>query len=136
MLDSNILLVSIPISSKYRIIFDQFLENKFTLVISNEILLEYAEIISQKTNSIVSTNIIEMLLSAKNVKMQEIFYRWQLIVNDEDDNKFIDCTIAANADFLVTNDKHFNSLKSLSFPPIKILSIDEFVEVLSTPSRH
>jgi putative PIN family toxin of toxin-antitoxin system len=135
-LDSNILLVSIPISSKYRIIFDQFLENKFTLVISNEILLEYAEIISQKTNSIVSTNIIEMLLSAKNVKMQEIFYRWQLIVNDEDDNKFIDCTIAANADFLVTNDKHFNSLKSLSFPPIKILSIDEFVEVLSTPSRH
>ena len=68
--------------------------------------------------------------------MQEIFYRWQLIVNDEDDNKFIDCTIAANADFLVTNDKHFNSLKSLSFPPIKILSIDEFVEVLSTPSRH
>lgn len=65
MLDSNILLVSIPISSKYRIIFDQFLENKFTLVISNEILLEYSEIISQKTNSIVSTNIIEMLLSAK-----------------------------------------------------------------------
>lgn len=48
-LDTNILLVSIPKKSPYRIIFDSLIEKKFTLIISNDILSEYAEIIAQKT---------------------------------------------------------------------------------------
>ncbi len=47
-LDTNVLLVSIPKRSPYRIIFDNLLANKFDLVISNEILSEYTEIIAQK----------------------------------------------------------------------------------------
>jgi putative PIN family toxin of toxin-antitoxin system len=129
-LDTNALLISIPQSSKYRVIFDRFLAKHFSIVLSNDILLEYAEIIAQKTNSIVSTNIIEMLISAKNVEKQEIFFKWQIIEIDEDDNKFVDCAIAGNVDYLVTNDKHFNVVKSVGFPPVTILNIDEFVELL------
>ena len=90
-LDTNILLTSIPKNSKYRLIFDSFLLKQYTLVLSNEILSEYAEIIAQKANIIVSTNIIEMLLSAVNVDRQDIFFKWQLIEIDKDDNKFVDC---------------------------------------------
>ena len=107
-LDTNILLVSIPKKSPYRIIFDALLADKFELIISNEILSEYTEIIAQKTNSIVATNISEMLLSLSNVKKNDVFYKWNLIEIDKDDNKFVDCAVAGNADYLVSNDKHFN----------------------------
>lgn len=42
------------------------------------------------------------------------------------DRKFVDCAFAGNVDFLVTNDKHFNSLKNLDFPKINVLTIQEF----------
>ena len=129
-MDTNILFISIPKKSKYRIIFDCFLSKEFTLVISNDILSEYAEIIAKKTNLIVATNILEMLLSAENVKKQEVYFKWQLIEIDKDDNKFVDCSIAGNADYLITNDKHFDVLKSVEFPLVTILNIDEFLDLL------
>ena len=49
---------------------------------------------------------------------------------DEDDNKFVDCAFAANADFIVTNDAHFNVLNTIDFPSIPILSIDKFKSLL------
>ena len=44
-LDTNSLLASIAKKSKYRPIFDGILRGKFTVLISNEILSEYTEII-------------------------------------------------------------------------------------------
>jgi predicted nucleic acid-binding protein len=54
------------------------------------------------------------------------YYFWQLIPQDEDDEKFADCAIASGAEYLVTNDRHFNHLKTLEFPKIKVLNEDEF----------
>lgn len=130
-LDTNILLISIPKNSKYRLIFDSFLSKKFSIGFSNEILSEYSEIIAQKANAIVSSNIIEMLISASNVEKQDVFFRWHLIDVDEDDNKFVDCAIACNADYLVTNDRHFNVVKSIGFPPVTIINGNEFIELLT-----
>lgn len=62
-LDTNILLVSIPKKSQFRVIFDSLLKNKYELIISNDILSEYIEIITQKTNSLVANNITELLLT-------------------------------------------------------------------------
>ena len=58
-LDTNVLLVSIAKKSRYRIIFDNLLANKFNSIISNVILSEYTEIIAQKTNVNVANNISE-----------------------------------------------------------------------------
>jgi putative PIN family toxin of toxin-antitoxin system len=129
-LDTNILLVSLPKNSKYRIIFDNFLNKKFTLVISNDILTEYLEIMSVKINPEIATNIIELFLSSNNVEFQVIYYKWNLIDIDYDDNKFVDCFLAANVDYLVTNDKHFNTLSNIEFPNVNVLSIDQFIEIL------
>lgn len=103
---------------------------KFELIISNEILSEYSEIIAQKTNIIVETNISEMLLTLSNVKKQEVFYKWNLIEIDKDDNKFVDCAVAGNADYLVSNDKHFNCLKTVEFPQLHLVTMVEFIELL------
>ena len=53
-----------------------------------------------------------------------------MIKNDPDDNKFFDIAVAGNADYLVTNDAHFNVVKQVSFPSVKIITADEFLEIL------
>ncbi len=121
-LDTNVLLVSIPRKSPYRPIFDALLEKRYTLLLTNEILTEYEEIIALKTTPSIAQNIVNMLLSLSNVKKVEVFFKWNLIEGDADDNKFSDCAIAGNADFLVTQDRHFNILKETDFPKVPLLS--------------
>lgn len=130
-LDSNVLLVSIPSKSKYHCIYQAFLDNKFELIISNEIINEYTEIINRKANEFVAKNIIETIIFSKNVSFQNIYFNFNLIEIDPDDNKFVDCAIAGSADFIVTNDKHFNILKSIQFPKVYSISIDDFLRILS-----
>jgi predicted nucleic acid-binding protein len=122
----NIVLVSIAKKSPYRVIFDSLLSNKFDLIISNDILS------AQKTNVMVATNISEILLALGNVQKQDVFYKWNLIEADKDDNKFVDCAIAGNADYLVSNDKHFNCLKNIEFPKLSLLNIEGFMDLLVT----
>jgi predicted nucleic acid-binding protein len=50
--------------------------------------------------------------------------------NDPEDNKFVDCGIAGQADFLVTQDKHFNILKTIEFPKLSIISTEDFAKLL------
>ena len=47
------------------------------------------------------------------------------------DNKFLDAAIAANADYLVTDDAHFNAVKKIDFPKVNIISSDKFLDILS-----
>ncbi|RZJ58302.1 MAG: PIN domain-containing protein [Hymenobacter sp.] len=47
---------------------------------------------------------------------------------DPDDNKFVDVAIAANADLLITNDKHFDILKQIEFPRVSIISFQLFLK--------
>jgi putative PIN family toxin of toxin-antitoxin system len=133
-LDSNVLLVSIPKSSKYRIIFDEFLNNRLNLIISNEVITEYHEVISRFANETVASNILEVLLNKPNVEKHEIYYNWGLITKDYDDNKFVDLAVASNSDYIVSNDKHFNVLSKIEFPSVKVITIDKFIELLTSKS--
>jgi uncharacterized protein len=129
-LDTNAFLVAIPPKSQYRPIFDALLQKKFSLAYSNEILLEYEEILKRKANPIVVANALELLSAMSNIEKVEVYFNWNLIEIDLDDNKFVDCAIAANADYIVTNDKHFNILKTIDFPFVRVISIAEFKEII------
>jgi putative PIN family toxin of toxin-antitoxin system len=129
--DTNVMLVSISSKSDNHWIFQGLLQEKFELIISNEILSEYEEIISRKFSGEVAIDVIRTLLFLPNVSRSEIYYRWSLITADEDDNKFTDCAVASNADFIVTNDKHYDSIKEITFPHIKVINISEFKKLLS-----
>lgn len=52
-----------------------------------------------------------------------------LITKDPDDNKFVDCAIFANADFIVSDDKHFNELGSVEFPKVLVVRLDDFARL-------
>jgi len=131
-LDSNVLLVALPKLSKYRIIFDEFLNGNLTLIISNEVITEYSEVISRFTNDIVASNLSELLLIRNNVEKFDIYYNWTIITVDFDDNKFVDLAISSNSDYLVTNDKHFNILQDIEFPKVNVISLDNFLELLKS----
>lgn len=51
-----------------------------------------------------------------------------LVTADPDDNKFVDCAVAANARFIVTGDHHFNVLRHIAFPVVDVISIDDFLK--------
>ncbi|QPH41703.1 putative toxin-antitoxin system toxin component, PIN family [Pedobacter endophyticus] len=129
-IDTNCLLASIPPKSKHYWLYQAFKDERFDWLISNEILTEYIEKLTDIYSENTAIVVYSILSVAPNVEFIEPFFKWQLIELDPDDNKFADLTIAGNADYLVTNDKHFNPLKSIDFPKINILSIDEFKQLL------
>ncbi|QNN42519.1 putative toxin-antitoxin system toxin component, PIN family [Pedobacter roseus] len=129
-LDTNVLLISIPKKSKYRSIFDALINGHFQAVISNDILSEYVEIIEQKTTFLIASSIAELLLHLKNVEKVDIYFEWKLILSDLDDNKYVDAYVCGNADYIITNDHHFKILKQIEFPKVNILTIDEFLTTI------
>lgn len=129
-IDTNVLLISLPKISRYKPIFISLIHHKIELVISNEIILEYLEIIGNKTTEEIAVNVTELLITLPNVRKIEPHFKWNLISQDADDNKFVDCAIAGKADFIVTNDSHFNVLKEIDFPKIATLTADEFLELV------
>jgi uncharacterized protein len=129
-LDTNALLVSISRNSDFRLIFDRFLDGAFDLLVSTEILNEYIEKLQEKANPFVANNISEVIINAQNVVFVSVYFNWRIITNDPDDNKFIDCAVAGDATFIVSNDRHFNILKAIEFPKIKVVKIEEFLAFL------
>lgn len=131
-LDSNVLLVALGKKSNYRPIWDAFSEGKYQLIISDEIVYEYQEILHQHSAYGVAEIITEIFIESADVLHQHVYYNWNIIKEDPDDNKFFDIAVAANADYLVTNDAHFNIAKQLAFPSIKIISAKEFLTILQS----
>ena len=103
---------------------------KYILCVSNDILEEYHEIITQKTSIVVADNVIRLLSECTFVEYIDPHYHLELIQTDPDDNKFVDCAFAANASYIVSNDKHFDALKSIDFPKIQVLKLIEFLQTL------
>ena len=112
----------------YHKVWNDFLEEKLEICVSNEVLMEYEEILSQKTSSFFADAIIKALLNRKNLVRVSPTWRFHLITQDPDDNKFVDCAIAGQAEFLVSNDKHFAVLKDVDFPVVNIIRLQEFVQ--------
>jgi len=130
-LDTNVFWVSISRRSRSHLLFQRLLEGKYSLCVTTDILNEYEEIIGQKLGKEITENTMKVLDNLQNVEFVTKFFRWQLIADDYDDNKFSDCAAASNADYLVTNDGHFDVLKSINFPKINVISMEEFLKVLN-----
>jgi predicted nucleic acid-binding protein len=70
------------------------------------------------------------MIALPNLERINKYYFWNLITVDPDDNKFVDCAIAANAHFICTEDKHFNILANVPFPTVSVISTQEFISLL------
>ena len=129
-LDTNCLLQSLSQRSQYYKVWEDFVMGRYVLCVSNEILEEYEEIISSHMSSLAARIAVETILRANNVVRVDAQFRFNLITADIDDNKFVDCAIIANADYIVSEDSHFNVLKSIPFPRVEVKRLREFYEDL------
>ncbi len=124
-LDTNVLLVSISSKSKFHWIFKNLINGKFTLCLTSDILLEYEEIIDTHMGSIASKSVLLVIQNLPNVVFVTNYFKFNLL-KDEDDNKFVDCAIASNAQFIVSHDKDFNVLKKINFPKVTVINTTDF----------
>ena len=127
-IDTNCLLRMIPLRSKYRQAWEAFLNGEYVLCVSNEIISEYEEIFSEKVSSQFANNIITAILRNPCTRRYDPQYHFGLISQDADDNKFVDCAIIANADYIVSEDSHFKELNSIPFPQVRLLSLPQFMQ--------
>lgn len=129
-LDTNCLVQIISAHSPYRNIWLAFLQKRYTLCVSNEILNEYQEILERHTTAEIAENVILLLLNSRNVRFYSPHFHFHLIEKDPDDNKFVDCAIIAGADYIVSEDAHFRTLKDIPFPTVQVIRLDEFRIIL------
>ena len=130
-IDTNCLIAILPSKSPYHKVWTDFLDQRLEICVSNEILMEYEEIISEKTSPAFAEAIIKTLINKPNFIRVYPTWRFGYIVTDPDDNKFVDCAICGRAELLVSNDKHFNVLKDIGFPHVRVLRIQDFVQILN-----
>jgi putative PIN family toxin of toxin-antitoxin system len=106
------------------------LNGEIQLCVNSEILNEYEEILSGKTTKEIAHNVVEAIARLSTTYFQDSYYHFGLITEDPDDNKFVDCAIAADAELIVTNDKHFDVLRTVSWPKLTIIKLNEFAALI------
>ena len=129
-LDTNVILASIARKSRNSIIIDKLMNGDFEIAVTTDILLEYEEKIIEIFDKETADMFLEVLDILPNVHRIDIYYRFLLIENDADDDKFADCAISAGVHYLVSDDRHYNILLTLGFPEINLLKINEFLDIL------
>lgn len=135
-IDTNGLVGSMRKKGPTRWLYDEFIEGRFIWVFSNEILSEYVEVIGDRYTPRLADLMAQTLLMADNTERFEASYRWGLVCQDPDDNKFVDCAAGAAVDYLVTSDCHILSLKRRKklFPPVPISTFDQFRRIVALRS--
>ena len=130
-LDTNSLIECVSRRSRYHDLWLSFIDGRNQLCVTTEILNEYVEILQRETTENFASIMLEVILNNPNTLFINIFYKFNLITADPDDNKFIDCAIAAQAKYIVTEDHHYDALRDLEFPKVDIIGLDEAMRMIS-----
>ena len=100
------------------------------LCVTDDIIDEYEEIIERVANAAVAHNIVNAIIRSPFTRFFTPHFRFRLIEQDPDDNKFVDCAVAGNAKFIVTEDRHYDILRRTDFPKVSIIKLDEMMQRL------
>ena len=129
-LDTNSLIQCVSRRSRYHDLWLSFIDGRNQLCVTTEILNEYVEILQRETTENFASIMLEVILNNPNTLFINIFYKFNLIISDPDDNKFIDCAIAAQAKYIVTEDHHYDVLRDLEFPKVDIIGLDDAMRMI------
>jgi putative PIN family toxin of toxin-antitoxin system len=120
-LDTNTVLQMFGARSPLARLKDALLSGRVTVAISTGIWLEYEEVVTRYAGSSVWIKVALIFELAEhlrgNVLHAEPSFHFRLIVADADDDKFADCAIAVGADFVITEDRHFDVLAASGHKP-------------------
>lgn len=126
-LDTNCLLMCVSSKSPYHKVWTEFVEGKVEWCVTTEILSEYMEILEQKTNAWFAEVIVNAIVNNENTIRVSPSFFFDLIQADPDDNKFVDCAVCGNAEYIVSNDSHFRILNDIDWPKLQLVTIQDYV---------
>jgi len=133
-LDTNVVLQALNPRHEYACIMDEWYAGRFVWALSTDILMEYREVIVRHSGSSRWDAFDRLLRLAAiyrgNLHHISPSYYFRTITADRDDDKFADCAITAHADWIVTEDSHFNALIGSGFKPQPIKPSDFIARVL------
>lgn len=128
-LDTNIF-VSMLLGGHVGAIHEAWKASSFTLVVSEEIISEYLDVLSRPklrlSTDIVSTVLARVHRHAELVTPTETL---SVVATDASDNKFLEAAGAAGVDCIVSGDAHLLELKV--FRSIPIFSARTFIDQLA-----
>lgn len=105
-------------------IIELALVGHFTVCISEQVLIEYREVLARPKFSRQLERIHTVLEGLEEISEMTIPHQRLTLSPDEEDNRLLECALAAKADFLVTgNRKHFPTIVG----EIRIVSPREFL---------
>ena len=111
-------------------ILDAWTAGRFVWALTTEILLEYEEIVAARVGPARWQDFISLLdmVAARHGNLRRVSpqFRFRIISADPDDDKFADCAIVADAEWVLTEDGHFGALVGSSYRPQPI-SPREFI---------
>lgn len=126
--DTNIFFSGFNPKSYYYSIIEGIYSKRYRLLVSTSVLLEYEEILQRVFPAELLEQFWLFVLTSESVTFVNPTFSFQLPSADEDDQKFVDCAVCGNADFLITNDKHYNMLKDINFPKVEVIRAKTFIE--------
>ena len=129
-LDTNCLIMAVSANGEYYKIWQDYLDGNYNLCISNDILEEYVEVMGRNIRPDFAEMICYVIMNSSNTILVDPTYSFNMIAADVDDNKFVDCAIAANARYIVTNDHHYDVLRQIQFPTVDIMALKDFLNLL------
>jgi putative PIN family toxin of toxin-antitoxin system len=127
-LDANIFVSSFFWGGKPRKIFDRVVGNVDELYVTEEILAEIADVIyrpkflSEKSEKDFHMKNIKKI--GRKVTPQKLTGKGS---RDKTDNKYIECGIAGNVDYIISGDIHLLELKQ--YENIRIVTVREYLEI-------
>lgn len=127
-IDTNIF-VSSFFGGNPRKIIDLWKNEKITLCLSNAILDEYVDVlyrIGMKDESEIK-ELLSLFSKGFNLLFTTKTPKINIVKNDPDDDKFIECAAALKADAVITGDKEVLSIKE--YKGIKILTPQQFLKI-------
>ena len=119
-LDTNVLIQARASSHPFGVLLDGFMFGLMDWAVSNRILTEYEEIIAGKAGSAAWASVcrfLDLIDASGNLVSISPHFQFRIIGDDPDDNAFTDCAIAAHADYVITDDRHFAPLANAVYKP-------------------
>ena len=130
-IDTNVLVQLFGRNQVGRSIRDALLTGRIELAISNEILLEYEETITRLSGAArwrqVERFLTLLFYLHANILFLAPCFRFGVVTADPDDNKFVDCAVAAQAEYVITSDQHFGVLIGSGYKP-RPITPEEFIQ--------
>jgi uncharacterized protein len=110
-------------------------EGKIGIFASEEIVGEISQVLAYpklpkicQAECLRHEELIEAVL--KVVKFVEVTKKVNVVMEHPADDKFIECALAARADYIVSGDKHL--LKVGSYKKTRIVSVNEFLQIIDS----